>query len=81
MKHPTGKAAVVLTIAPGECKKAAKILASFVDPHQAFGPDKIIPPSVLSQAKVSMFQFPTSDLQSRPARTLTHHLHSLRDSP
>lgn len=34
-----------------ECKKCGKILASFVDPRQAFGPDKIIPPSVLAQAK------------------------------
>ncbi|TLD15016.1 DUF500-domain-containing protein [Venturia nashicola] len=34
-----------------ECKKAGKILASFVDPSQAFGPDRIIPPTVLSQAK------------------------------
>lgn len=36
----------------GECKKAAKILASFVDPRQAFGPDKIIPPQILANAKV-----------------------------
>jgi SH3 domain-containing YSC84-like protein 1 len=35
----------------GECKKAAKILASFVDPNQSFGPDKIIPVDVLSRAK------------------------------
>ncbi|KAF1993914.1 DUF500-domain-containing protein [Amniculicola lignicola CBS 123094] len=34
-----------------ECKKAGRILASFVDPRQAFGPDKIIPPQVLAQAK------------------------------
>ncbi|KAH0548050.1 hypothetical protein GP486_008209 [Trichoglossum hirsutum] len=34
-----------------ECRKAGKILASFVDPRQAFGPDKIIPPSVLQNAK------------------------------
>lgn len=34
-----------------ECKKAGKILASFVDPRQAFGPDKIIPPQVLANAK------------------------------
>jgi lipid-binding SYLF domain-containing protein len=37
----------------GECRKAGKILASFVDPRQSFGPDKIIPPSVLANAKVS----------------------------
>ena len=36
----------------GECVKTGKILASFVDPRQAFGPDKIIPPSILSNAKV-----------------------------
>lgn len=36
----------------GECKKAGKILASFVDPRQAFGPDKIIPPEILAGAKV-----------------------------
>ncbi|KAG4439678.1 hypothetical protein IFR05_004815 [Cadophora sp. M221] len=34
-----------------ECKKCGKILASFVDPRQAFGPDKIIPPQVLANAK------------------------------
>ncbi|BFZ56704.1 hypothetical protein PYCC9005_003752 [Savitreella phatthalungensis] len=34
-----------------ECKKAARILASFVDPKQAFGPDKIIPPEILANAK------------------------------
>jgi len=32
-------------------QKCGKILASFVDPRQAFGPDKIIPPQVLAQAK------------------------------
>jgi len=36
----------------GECKKAGKILASFVDPRQAFGPDKVIPPEILRNAKV-----------------------------
>lgn len=36
-----------------ECRKAARILSSFVDPRQSFGPDKIIPPSILSNAKVS----------------------------
>ncbi|KAJ5669582.1 SH3 domain-containing protein [Penicillium macrosclerotiorum] len=35
----------------GECKKAAKILTSFVDPKQAFGPDKVIPPEILAGAK------------------------------
>ncbi|CAL5868704.1 uncharacterized protein PFLUO_LOCUS2931 [Penicillium psychrofluorescens] len=34
-----------------ECKKAAKILASFIDPKQAFGPDKVIPPEILANAK------------------------------
>ncbi|EEB05944.1 actin cortical patch component Lsb4 [Schizosaccharomyces japonicus yFS275] len=34
-----------------ECKKAGKILASFVDPRQTFGPQEVIPPSVLSRAK------------------------------
>ncbi|KAF1813333.1 DUF500-domain-containing protein [Eremomyces bilateralis CBS 781.70] len=34
-----------------ECKKAAKILTSFVDPGQAFSPDKVIPPAVLANAK------------------------------
>ncbi|MCJ1419719.1 hypothetical protein MMC32_006075 [Xylographa parallela] len=34
-----------------ECKKAARTLASFVDPRQAFGPDKIIPPEILANAK------------------------------
>ncbi|KAF7719866.1 SH3 domain-containing protein [Penicillium ucsense] len=34
-----------------ECKKASKILTSFVDPRQAFGPDKVIPPEILAGAK------------------------------
>ncbi|KAK3708434.1 hypothetical protein LTR37_011530 [Vermiconidia calcicola] len=34
-----------------ECKKTGRILASFVDPRQAFGPDKIIPPNILANAK------------------------------
>ncbi|KAF3357241.1 ATP-dependent RNA helicase DED1 [Verticillium dahliae VDG1] len=34
-----------------ECRKCGKILTSFIDPRQAFGPDKIIPPSVLANAK------------------------------
>ncbi|CAK7265502.1 hypothetical protein SEPCBS119000_001544 [Sporothrix epigloea] len=34
-----------------ECKKCGKILASFIDPRQAFGPEKVIPPSVLADAK------------------------------
>ncbi|KAK2761732.1 hypothetical protein FQN54_001560 [Arachnomyces sp. PD_36] len=34
-----------------ECKKTGKILTSFVDPRQAFGPDKIIPPQILANAK------------------------------
>ncbi|PHH62288.1 hypothetical protein CDD81_7276 [Ophiocordyceps australis] len=34
-----------------ECKKCARILASFVNPRQSFGPDKVIPPSILSNAK------------------------------
>lgn len=34
-----------------ECKKCGKILAAFVDPRQSFGPDKVIPPSVLASAK------------------------------
>ncbi|KIH88213.1 SH3 domain-containing protein [Sporothrix brasiliensis 5110] len=34
-----------------ECKKCGKILASFIDPRQAFGPEKVIPPSVLAGAK------------------------------
>lgn len=34
-----------------ECKKTGKILASFIDPRQALGPDKIIPPNILANAK------------------------------
>ncbi|KAK4154774.1 hypothetical protein C8A00DRAFT_32446 [Chaetomidium leptoderma] len=34
-----------------ECKKCGKILTSFLDPRQAFGPEKVIPPSVLASAK------------------------------
>ena len=33
--------------------QAARILTSFINPKQAFGPDKVIPPSILSNAKVS----------------------------
>ena len=43
---------LMLTCCAGECRKTGKILASFVDPRQSFGPDKIIPPSVLANAKV-----------------------------
>jgi len=35
----------------GECKKAAKILTSFIDPSNQFGPEKIIPPEILNGAK------------------------------
>ncbi|KAI1850427.1 hypothetical protein JX265_001388 [Neoarthrinium moseri] len=34
-----------------ECKKCGKILTSFVDPRQAFSPDKVIPPEILQNAK------------------------------
>ncbi|CAG8959022.1 hypothetical protein HYFRA_00012182 [Hymenoscyphus fraxineus] len=34
-----------------ECRKCGKILSAFVDPRQAFSPDKVIPPSVLANAK------------------------------
>ncbi|KAL2886766.1 SH3 domain-containing protein [Ceratocystis lukuohia] len=34
-----------------ECKKCGKILSSFVDPRQSFGPDKIIPASILARAQ------------------------------
>ncbi|KAI0477648.1 hypothetical protein GGR56DRAFT_638165 [Xylariaceae sp. FL0804] len=34
-----------------ECKKCGKILTSFIDPRQSFGPDKIIPPHILANAK------------------------------
>ncbi|MCJ1299996.1 hypothetical protein MMC08_002790 [Hypocenomyce scalaris] len=34
-----------------ECRKAGKVLASFVDPRQSFGPDKVIPPQILANAK------------------------------
>ncbi|CAG8534983.1 4701_t:CDS:10 [Paraglomus occultum] len=35
----------------GECRKAAKILNSFIDPVEAKGPDKVIPPNILQKAK------------------------------
>jgi lipid-binding SYLF domain-containing protein len=44
---------IIVPFSTGECKKAGKILASFIDPRQAFGPDKIIPPEILAGAKVS----------------------------
>ncbi|KAK7221069.1 hypothetical protein V2G26_009072 [Clonostachys chloroleuca] len=34
-----------------ECKKCGSILSSFINPRQAFGPDKVIPPSILANAK------------------------------
>ncbi|ODV97093.1 hypothetical protein PACTADRAFT_65904 [Pachysolen tannophilus NRRL Y-2460] len=34
-----------------ECRKAAKVLASFIKPNQAFGPDQVIPPNVLQEAR------------------------------
>ncbi|OAA48951.1 DUF500 and domain-containing protein [Beauveria brongniartii RCEF 3172] len=34
-----------------ECKKCGKILTSFINPRQAFGPEKVIPPSILANAK------------------------------
>ncbi|KAK9468924.1 hypothetical protein V1512DRAFT_68371 [Lipomyces arxii] len=34
-----------------ECKKAARILSSFVKPNQVLGMDTVIPPSVLANAK------------------------------
>ncbi|RKF55436.1 SH3 domain-containing protein [Erysiphe neolycopersici] len=34
-----------------ECRKCGKILASFIDPNRAFSPDKIIPSSILANAK------------------------------
>ncbi|KAL1892676.1 hypothetical protein Cpir12675_004444 [Ceratocystis pirilliformis] len=34
-----------------ECKKCGKILSSFIDPRQSFGPDKIIPASILARAQ------------------------------
>ncbi|KAH7312310.1 hypothetical protein B0I35DRAFT_356157 [Stachybotrys elegans] len=34
-----------------ECKKCGRILTSFINPRQAFGPDKVIPPSILASAK------------------------------
>jgi hypothetical protein len=37
-----------------ECRKCGKILASFIDPQQAFGLDKVIPLAVLANAKVRL---------------------------
>ncbi|KAI0164172.1 hypothetical protein GGR57DRAFT_452637 [Xylariaceae sp. FL1272] len=34
-----------------ECKKCGKILTSFIDPRQPLGPDKVIPPHILANAK------------------------------
>ncbi|KAK7433128.1 hypothetical protein QQZ08_000059 [Neonectria magnoliae] len=34
-----------------ECKKCGKILTSFISPRQAFGPEKVIPPAILANAK------------------------------
>ncbi|ORX92197.1 DUF500-domain-containing protein [Basidiobolus meristosporus CBS 931.73] len=35
----------------GECKKAAKIVSSFIDTSSGKGPDAIIPPNILNNAK------------------------------
>lgn len=48
-EHPANLRCFLSTIA--ECRKCGKILTSFVNPRQAFGPDKVIPPSILSNAK------------------------------
>ncbi|OAL69344.1 SH3 domain-containing protein [Trichophyton violaceum] len=34
-----------------ECRKASKILVSFIDPSESFGPEKVIPPEILGHAK------------------------------
>ncbi|KAH8722084.1 hypothetical protein BGZ61DRAFT_492474 [Ilyonectria robusta] len=34
-----------------ECKKCGKILSSFISPRQTFGPEKVIPPNILANAK------------------------------
>ena len=45
----------------GSCKEfrfvrglVAELLASFIDPRQALGPDKVIPPEVHANAKVQV---------------------------
>ncbi|CAG8585100.1 14807_t:CDS:2, partial [Cetraspora pellucida] len=48
---PTDLAALKRICFSGECKKAAKILNSFIDPVAAKGPDKVIPPNILQKAK------------------------------
>jgi lipid-binding SYLF domain-containing protein len=35
----------------GECKKASKILNSFIDPVHAGGIDSVVPPNILKNAK------------------------------
>lgn len=43
-----------------------QVLASFVDPRQAFGPDKIIPPQILANAKVcelTLYHVPLSRIK------------------
>jgi lipid-binding SYLF domain-containing protein len=34
-----------------ECQKCGRILTSFIDPREAFGPEKVIPPAILENAK------------------------------
>lgn len=36
-------------------------MAAFVDPRQAFGPDKVIPPEILANAKVSAHRLSWTD--------------------
>ncbi|KGQ09179.1 SH3 domain-containing protein [Beauveria bassiana D1-5] len=43
--------AIFFFFTPAECKKCGKILTSFINPRQAFGPEKVIPPSILANAK------------------------------
>jgi lipid-binding SYLF domain-containing protein len=65
MRHIRLTVDAILT---GECKKAAKILTSFVDPRQSFGPDKVIPPEILANAKVRKPIIPTlrTSMANRP---------------
>lgn len=49
---PRERVVLLTALRVAECKKCGKILSSFIDPRQAFGPEKVIPPSVLAGAKV-----------------------------
>jgi len=48
-------------------------IQTFVDPRQAFGPEKIIPPQILAKAQVGSFFLAYSKGCARAVRLIDHH--------